>query len=107
MDCDFVVFRTSFFMVYRDIEKEPRMLHENKHEATVCSGDKLRKVTGLEFCAEAFYPDTGDLTGAPSFPLTGPAGVSVVMNKRDIPNGYKVEAKTIKVIEVLQIYTQV
>ena len=85
-------------MVYRDFEKEQKMLIENRHEATVCSGDKLLKVTGLEFCAEAYYPDSGDVKGAPSFPLTGPAGVSVFMYKRDIPNGYKMEAKTIKVI---------
>ena len=85
-------------MVYQDFEKEQKMITDNRHENTVCSGEKLKKVTGLEFCADIFYPNVGEREGAPSFPLTGPAGVSVAMYKRDIPNGYKVEAKTIKVM---------
>lgn len=73
------------------------MITENKHQESVCSGEKIRKIFGLEFCADMYYPDAGDIEGAPAFPLTGPAGVSVSMYKRDVPNGYKVEVKTIEV----------
>ena len=93
--------RTSFFIVYRDFEKKQELINDEKHEETKCTGDRIRKILGLEFCASVFYPKLGEVEGVPAFPLTGPAGVSVVMNKRDVPNGYKVEAKTIKVLVLL------
>ena len=91
-------------MVYRDFEKEQQMITDNKHQETKCTSDRIRKIFGLEFCAKVYYPDTGEAEGTPGFPLIGPAGVSVAMYKRDVPNGYKVEAKTIKVLVVAVIF---
>ena len=87
-------------MVYKDFEKEQKLISDEKHEETKCTGDRVRKILGLEFCANVYYPRVGVVDGAPAFPLTGPAGISVAMYKRDVPNGYKVEAKTIKVYVV-------
>lgn len=38
--------RTSFFMVYDDIEKPQTLLVTSRVENTACSGDRVQKITG-------------------------------------------------------------
>lgn len=53
--------------------------------------------SGIQFCAGYSAPNASLKSDAPYFPFTGPVSFTVTMNKLDLPNGYKLEIKTIKV----------
>lgn len=92
---DFCIrFRSSFFTVHRDIEREQQMITDNKKSSKSCTGSKLAKITGIELCGELSYPNASLVENAPYFPLTGPVGASVILYKRDTLTGYKLEARS-------------
>ena len=80
------------------------MITENKRSHTVCSGDKLAKISGLELCGEVSYPNASLVENAPYFPLTGPVSASVILYKRDTLTGYKLEARSTHVRASTAIY---
>jgi hypothetical protein len=57
----------------------------------------MSNISGIELCSSYLTRDTKLKSDAPNFPLTGPVSFTVTMNKKDLPNGYKLEVKTIKV----------
>ncbi|XP_053394173.1 apolipophorins-like [Mercenaria mercenaria] len=88
--------KTSFFFVYNDYEKEQNMIKDGQEEKSACTGDRLTRVAGVQFCASYSAPNASSKPDAPYFPFTGPVSFSVAMSKQDLPNGYKLEVKTIK-----------
>ncbi|XP_050403910.2 uncharacterized protein LOC126819756 [Patella vulgata] len=85
--------KTAFFTVHGDIEKEQTMVTDNRKVATVCTGSRMAKVTGLELCGEISFPNASMKADAPYFPFTGPVGVSLTLHKRDSHIGYRLLAK--------------
>ena len=79
------------------MEKEQRMIVADRYERSACTGDRVLKATGLVMCVGVSGPNATHREYAPNFPLTGPMTVSVSMAKDDLPNGFRLEAKTIKV----------
>ena len=57
----------------------------------------------MELCASYLARDVSVKSDAPNFPLTGPVSFTVTMKKEDLPNGYKLEVKTIKVILMSEV----
>jgi hypothetical protein len=94
--------RNKFYIVHQSREIEQRMIDSNRVNTKKCTGDKLTKILGLELCGEVSYPTTPDMSDVPAFPMTGPAKMSVVLNKKDTHTSYDFEAilKTTKVCGV-------
>ncbi|XP_064626174.1 apolipophorins-like [Lineus longissimus] len=88
-----------FYIVHQSQEIEQTMIDSNRVNTKKCTGDKLTKVLGIELCGEISYPTTPDMSDVPTFPMTGPAKMSVVLNKLDSHTSYDFEAilKTTKV----------
>ena len=53
--------------------------------------------SGMEWCTSMSLPNATFKEDAPHFPFYGPVKASVSMIKKDVPNGYKFEAKVIMV----------
>ncbi|XP_060596717.1 uncharacterized protein LOC132750705 [Ruditapes philippinarum] len=90
--------KSTFYVVYNDKMKEQKMLlaGSGQEEKVSCTGVRMLKATGIELCSSYLTRDTKLKSDAPNFPLTGPVSFTVTMNKKDLPNGYKLEVKTIK-----------
>ena len=73
------------------------MITENRQAKSICSGDKLAKVIGLELCGELQFPNASLVDSAPYFPMTGPVKMGITLYKRDTHTGYKLQAKSIHV----------
>ncbi|XP_021356772.1 uncharacterized protein LOC110452518 [Mizuhopecten yessoensis] len=82
---------SSFFMVQGDQEKVQNMLDSNVVKTTFCTGNTLARVSGLNTCVRAKFPNISD--DAPLFPFTGPVSVNVETTNEDLPNGYKFQLK--------------
>ncbi|KAL4235628.1 hypothetical protein ACF0H5_004023 [Mactra antiquata] len=93
---DILDVKSSFFIVYNEFEKEQRMNKNGRVEDTVCSGDRLKEATGLQFCVGYSGPKDVENSEAPYFPLSGPVSFSMAMHKLDMPNGYQMQVKTIE-----------
>lgn len=91
---EYYVFRSSFFTVHNNVEREQRMVTDNKQSKVYCSPDTLTKVIGLQVCAELSYPNATSKVNAPFFPLTGPASAGVYLYKRDTHTYYEMSAKS-------------
>ncbi|XP_045158693.2 uncharacterized protein LOC123524511 [Mercenaria mercenaria] len=87
--------KSSFFTVHRDIEREQKMITENRQSLSYCSPEKVVTVTGLELCAEVEYPNASMKADAPYFPMTGPVSAGVYLYNRDTHVKYRMEAKSI------------
>ena len=86
-------FRTQFFIVHRNEEREQQMLTDNRKEVSKCMGGKtLEKLLGLRLCADVSYPSTSK-ADAPHFPLTGPISASIALHKVDNHKSYDFEAR--------------
>ena len=90
-------------MVHNEMEKEQRMIVADRYEKSTCSGEKVLKSTGLVLCVGVSGPNATAKESAPSFPLTGPITMSVSVEKKDLPNGYRMEAKIITVMICLDV----
>ncbi|KAJ8316557.1 hypothetical protein KUTeg_005894 [Tegillarca granosa] len=51
------------------MEREQQMITENRKTKTVCTGDKMAKITGLELCGEVQFPNASLKADAPYFHL--------------------------------------
>ncbi|XP_033737047.1 LOW QUALITY PROTEIN: uncharacterized protein LOC117325169 [Pecten maximus] len=82
---------SSFFMVQGDQEKVQNMLDNNVATMSFCTGNTLARISGLNTCIKAKFPNTSD--DAPLFPFNGPVSVSVKTTNQDLPNGYQFQLK--------------
>ncbi|XP_069127420.1 uncharacterized protein [Argopecten irradians] len=82
---------SSFFMVQGDQEKVQNMLDSNVATVSFCTGNTLARISGLNTCIKAKFPNASD--NAPLFPFTGPVSVGVEMTNQDLPNGYQFQLK--------------
>lgn len=92
------IYRTAFFTVHRDVEKEQNMITKNRQIHKTCTGSHLARITGLKLCGEIQFPNASLETSAPYFPLTGPISLDVSLMKEDSHKSYNVEARFSKVI---------
>jgi len=90
-------YRSQFFIVHADFEKEQKMITRNVISKKTCSGATLARVTGVEFCVDMSIPGDEEKTNAPHFPLTGPSKFALSVLKRDSHTSYKFELKNIMV----------
>jgi hypothetical protein len=90
-------YRTAFFTVQRESDREQKMITANRQTKKVCSGDNLSKITGMELCAELQYPNASLKADAPYFPMTGPVSAGISLHKRDSHASYNLEYKFVKV----------
>ena len=88
------LFRSSFFTVHRELEREQKMVTQNRQTKKSCTGSTLAKVTGLELCGEISFPNASLVENAPYFPMTGPVNMGISIYKRDSLTGYKLQAKS-------------
>ncbi|XP_067678851.1 uncharacterized protein [Haliotis asinina] len=87
--------KSSFFIVHDKVEKEQRMIQENRKTRRVCSGDRLAKFTGVELCGEISFPNASMINDSPYFPFTGPVSFGLTLSKKDTHSGYKMVVKSI------------
>ncbi|KAL3871442.1 hypothetical protein ACJMK2_039441 [Sinanodonta woodiana] len=87
--------KTAFFTVHRDVEKEQKMIVNNRQIKRLCSGADLSKIVGLEICGELEFPNATMEANAPYFPLTGPVNMGLTLYKSDAHTGYRFQAKSI------------
>ncbi|KAL3871450.1 hypothetical protein ACJMK2_039447 [Sinanodonta woodiana] len=87
--------KTAFFTVHRDVEKEQKMITNNRQTQRFCSGADLSKIVGLELCGELEFPNATMEANAPYFPLTGPVNMGLTLYKSDAHTGYRFQAKSI------------
>ena len=90
-------FRSSFFTIHNNLEKEQKMVTENQQTKRLCSSDKLVTITGLELCGELQYPNASMKSDAPYFPMTGPVTAGVYLYNRDTHRKYKMETRFLHV----------
>lgn len=95
------IYRTAFFTVHRDVEKEQNMITKNRKIHKTCTGSHLARITGLKLCGEIQFPNASLETSAPYFPLTGPISLDVSLMKEDSHKSYNVEARLSKVLNFL------
>lgn len=88
-----LVFSTKFFVLHREAEREQKMIHGNRKEKKVCSGERLAKLTGMEICGSLSFSNASMEEHAPYFPLTGPLSLGIDLHKRDTHSGYIFSAK--------------
>ena len=82
-------FSTKFYIVYKDSDREQKMISTDRYVKSKCYHDTI---TGLEVCGEIQLPPFYTPSG-PLFPLTGPTQFKVVLNKKDTLRGFHFETK--------------
>ncbi|XP_048255783.1 apolipophorins-like [Haliotis rufescens] len=87
--------KSSFFIVHDKVEKEQKMVQENRKTRRLCSGDRLAKFTGVELCGDISFPNASMITDSPYFPFTGPVSFGLTLSKKDTHSGYKMVVKSI------------
>nr|AGM37974.1 apolipophorin [Sinohyriopsis cumingii] len=85
--------KTKFFIFFDNIHKEQKM-HTTDYSYKQCTSERAARVIGLEICTASFVPKEKMAT-SPYFPLSGPAGYSIIVSKKDLPAGFVLEAKTV------------
>ncbi|KAJ8321426.1 hypothetical protein KUTeg_001023 [Tegillarca granosa] len=88
------------------MEREQQMITENRKTKTVCTGDKMAKITGLELCGEVQFPNASLKADAPYFPFTGPVSLALDMYKRDTHTSYQMEARIVNGVTQTQTFTR-
>lgn len=84
------------------MEKEQRMIEENRQTVKACSSDKLVTLIGVQMCTEASYPNASRKIDSPYFPLTGPVSAGVYIYKRDTHSKYHFSVKSVHVSVSIQ-----
>lgn len=83
--------KTSFFVIHRSIEREQKMRQDLLVKRKACSGENLmKKVLGIEFCAEIRYPKSTPQEGAPLAPMAAGFEMDLSMHRRDTHTSYLV-----------------
>ncbi|XP_067679783.1 uncharacterized protein [Haliotis asinina] len=85
--------KTTFFTLHGDLEREEKLITDNRQDLKLCTGERLAQITGVELCNEFQWANASLTNGAPYFPFTGPFSYSMTLLKRDTHSGYKVLAK--------------
>ncbi|CAL1530281.1 unnamed protein product [Lymnaea stagnalis] len=93
---DILTVQSEFFVVHNNVEKKQKMLQERKMKAMSCSPEQVFKVTGYQFCGAVSYVNASTNENAPYFPFTGPMLVSVTVEKKDAPKGFKLDGKKVQ-----------
>ncbi|KAL3868012.1 hypothetical protein ACJMK2_040851 [Sinanodonta woodiana] len=90
---DILDVKSKFFIFFDNIHKEQKM-HTTDYSYKKCTSEKSAQVIGLEICTASFVPKEKTDT-SPYFPLSGPAGYSISVSKKDLPDGFVLEAKSV------------
>ena len=85
-------FQSKFFISHRNVDREQRMILQDRLNINKCTGATFEKVTGLELCGTLSYPDLYPRQGAPWFPLNGPVSAAIILNKKDTYDRISFEA---------------
>ena len=85
-------FQSKFFISHRNVDREQRMILEDRLNINKCTGATFEKVTGLELCGTLSYPDLYPRQGVPWFPLNGPVSAAIILNKKDTYDRISFEA---------------
>ena len=89
--------RSEFFIQH---DKEDNVLEMNKGQEVrrnSCSREQIVQVLGYEACAEVSFVRTRQDENTPYYPFTGASTLSLTVNKKDAPRGFKFIGKQIKV----------
>ena len=81
------VFRSKFYVSYRDEERPQQMIRQGRTVEKECLD--LKSALGIELCGEITVPVLAKDKVA-RFPFTGPASGSVYINKKDTFTKYHV-----------------
>lgn len=92
-----LLYRSEFFIVHDNVQEKQMLLKEKSVTESKCTDKALLKVIGYEACIKTSYMDSSQNKESPFFPLTGPATYSVILNKKDVPRGFKLLGKYITV----------
>ena len=90
----FSVYRSKFFVLYRDEERPQTMLQEGSVIVHECFRGSFVKATGMDACVDISLPRLSH-TDAPFFPFTAPAKFALSMNKKDTFENYHFEFKVV------------
>ena len=90
-------FRSQFFVVHRESDREQQMISEGRVEKDYCIGGKLEDALGIKICGEIAFPTLRPKDGQPWFPFNGPLTGKMFVQKEDTHTGYHMEAKLISV----------
>nr|KAI8754502.1 apolipophorins-like isoform X1 [Biomphalaria glabrata] len=96
---DILEIKTDFFILHNKNEKKQSMLTDKKMTMTSCTPDSVFKVTGYELCAAVAYVDSTKNPSTPYMPLSGPLLLSLTLQKKDAPKGYKMTIKYIQNVD--------
>ncbi|KAK7501815.1 hypothetical protein BaRGS_00006901, partial [Batillaria attramentaria] len=88
--------RSEFAIVHNTVEKEQKMITDNRQTIKLCTGDMAARVVGLELCGELQYPNASTTENGPYFPFTGPTSLTIALYKKDTHSRYKLLAKRVE-----------
>ncbi|KAH9496816.1 hypothetical protein Btru_010355 [Bulinus truncatus] len=93
---DILEIKTDFFIIHNKNEKQLTMLPEKQMKTTLCTGDMVYKISGYELCGTASYVNTAATDIAPYMPFNGPLLLSLTLQKKDAPKGYKLMIRQVQ-----------
>lgn len=64
-------------------EVEHRNEPQKKMETEACTGSTMEKMLGIQICGKAEFPVSSQTYGAPMYPFSGNAELSLVLKKTD------------------------
>ncbi|CAI9743195.1 apolipophorins-like [Octopus vulgaris] len=88
--------KSDFFIVHRKTEEKQKMIQKNSMNKSKCTSAAFGKITGLEVCMQVQYSNASTEKQSPFFPLTGPMVLKLDVSNKDLPKGYRMEAKLIQ-----------
>eukprot|EP00106_Octopus_bimaculoides_P004762 XP_014772204.1 PREDICTED: uncharacterized protein LOC106870588 [Octopus bimaculoides] len=88
--------KSDFFIVHRKTEEKQKMIQKNSVNKSRCTSAAFGKITGLEVCMQVQYSNASMEKQSPFFPLTGPVVLKLDVSNKDLPKGYRMEAKLIQ-----------
>ncbi|XP_006820902.1 apolipophorins-like [Saccoglossus kowalevskii] len=91
---DIIDVSNTLYLLNSEYPMELSGIRENYREHNKCSGQIVEKWAGVKLCGELRYPNASHKVEAPFFPLTGPFGAKVTLEKVDRTlMSYEMEAK--------------
>ncbi|CAN8003935.1 unnamed protein product [Ixodes hexagonus] len=75
--------KSKIFLVNSMSEVEHRNEPEKKMEAEACTGSTIEKMLGIQICGKAEFPVSTQTYGAPMYPMSGNAELSIILKKTD------------------------
>lgn len=75
--------KSKIFLVNSMSEVEHRNEPQKKMETEACTGSTMEKMLGIQICGKAEFPVSSQTYGAPMYPFSGNAELSLVLKKTD------------------------